>query len=315
MKIDPVRRPAAQLHRPEQPGAVALLRATSAQRIGVHTCPGGDRDSTHSADVDYAELLPSLFELQGRQLLHRARRRAGPRARAEDHPPAHEARPAGLRRRRRADRSARRDAPRRCATACSRRREYIPLEQLGHDRRLRLLAVLRRHVDDAATRRSRRSARACSGTGAGGRDARSALMADADDDEDAAARRSRCRTPAASCSRASAPRRSCSGRKEALRESEERLRAMLRSARPSGSPIADARRPLHRRERQVLGRMLGYAGRRAACASTFSRRSSHADDRATSQPLGTATARGSDSDYSHREALSCRKDGVDGRGA
>jgi 5-methyltetrahydropteroyltriglutamate--homocysteine methyltransferase len=33
-------------------------------RIGVHTCPGGDRDSTHSADVDYAELLPALFELQ-----------------------------------------------------------------------------------------------------------------------------------------------------------------------------------------------------------------------------------------------------------
>jgi 5-methyltetrahydropteroyltriglutamate--homocysteine methyltransferase len=32
-------------------------------RIGVHTCPGGDRDSTHSAEVDYAELLPSLFEL------------------------------------------------------------------------------------------------------------------------------------------------------------------------------------------------------------------------------------------------------------
>jgi 5-methyltetrahydropteroyltriglutamate--homocysteine methyltransferase len=30
-------------------------------RIGVHTCPGGDRDSTHSADVDYAELLPLLF--------------------------------------------------------------------------------------------------------------------------------------------------------------------------------------------------------------------------------------------------------------
>jgi 5-methyltetrahydropteroyltriglutamate--homocysteine methyltransferase len=34
------------------------------KRIGVHTCPGGDRDSTHSADVDYAELLPSLFELR-----------------------------------------------------------------------------------------------------------------------------------------------------------------------------------------------------------------------------------------------------------
>ncbi|BCJ68251.1 cobalamin-independent methionine synthase II family protein [Polymorphospora rubra] len=32
-------------------------------RIGVHTCPGGDQDSTHSLDVDYAELLPHLFAL------------------------------------------------------------------------------------------------------------------------------------------------------------------------------------------------------------------------------------------------------------
>lgn len=45
---------------------IALSRFTveDRQRIGVHTCPGGDRDSTHSADVDYAELLPSLFELK-----------------------------------------------------------------------------------------------------------------------------------------------------------------------------------------------------------------------------------------------------------
>ena len=34
------------------------------EKIGVHTCPGGDRDSTHSADVDYAQLLPSLFDLE-----------------------------------------------------------------------------------------------------------------------------------------------------------------------------------------------------------------------------------------------------------
>jgi 5-methyltetrahydropteroyltriglutamate--homocysteine methyltransferase len=33
------------------------------RRIGVHTCPGGDRDATHSADVDYAGLLPILFRL------------------------------------------------------------------------------------------------------------------------------------------------------------------------------------------------------------------------------------------------------------
>lgn len=33
------------------------------QRIGVHTCPGGDQDSPHSADVDYADLIPSLLTL------------------------------------------------------------------------------------------------------------------------------------------------------------------------------------------------------------------------------------------------------------
>ena len=34
------------------------------RRLGVHTCPGGDHDSTHSADVDYDDLLPTLFELK-----------------------------------------------------------------------------------------------------------------------------------------------------------------------------------------------------------------------------------------------------------
>ena len=34
------------------------------QRIGVHTCPGGDQDSTHSLDVDYGELLPALFTMR-----------------------------------------------------------------------------------------------------------------------------------------------------------------------------------------------------------------------------------------------------------
>ncbi len=44
---------------------LALARFSAAERrvIGVHTCPGGDRDSTHSADVDYAEFLPVLFQL------------------------------------------------------------------------------------------------------------------------------------------------------------------------------------------------------------------------------------------------------------
>jgi methionine synthase II (cobalamin-independent) len=37
--------------------------AEERKNIGVHTCPGGDCDSTHSADVDYAELLPSMFKM------------------------------------------------------------------------------------------------------------------------------------------------------------------------------------------------------------------------------------------------------------
>jgi 5-methyltetrahydropteroyltriglutamate--homocysteine methyltransferase len=40
-----------------------LFNPEQRKKIGVHTCPGGDHDSTHSADVDYAELLPDLFQL------------------------------------------------------------------------------------------------------------------------------------------------------------------------------------------------------------------------------------------------------------
>jgi methionine synthase II (cobalamin-independent) len=35
--------------------------ADERSRIGLHTCPGGDRDSVHSADVPYSDLLPSMF--------------------------------------------------------------------------------------------------------------------------------------------------------------------------------------------------------------------------------------------------------------
>ena len=44
--------------------ALSRFSVEERSRIGVHSCAGGDLDSTHSADVDYAELLPSLFELQ-----------------------------------------------------------------------------------------------------------------------------------------------------------------------------------------------------------------------------------------------------------
>jgi 5-methyltetrahydropteroyltriglutamate--homocysteine methyltransferase len=44
--------------------ALARFSEEERRRIGVHTCPGSDIDSTHSGDVDYAELLPSLFQLK-----------------------------------------------------------------------------------------------------------------------------------------------------------------------------------------------------------------------------------------------------------
>ncbi len=37
--------------------------ADERRNIGVHTCPGGDCDSVHSADVPYNSLLPSLFQI------------------------------------------------------------------------------------------------------------------------------------------------------------------------------------------------------------------------------------------------------------
>ncbi len=62
VKIDPT---GELLHRFIDLNNLALARFSAAdrQKIGVHTCPGGDRDSTHSAEVDYADLLPSLFQL------------------------------------------------------------------------------------------------------------------------------------------------------------------------------------------------------------------------------------------------------------
>jgi 5-methyltetrahydropteroyltriglutamate--homocysteine methyltransferase len=63
IKIDPT---GSLLHSFIDLNNLALARFTPEERarIGVHTCPGGDQDSTHSAEVDYADLLPSLFQLK-----------------------------------------------------------------------------------------------------------------------------------------------------------------------------------------------------------------------------------------------------------
>ncbi len=50
---------------PKGYAARVLDRFTAAERknIGIHTCPGGDCDSVHSSEVDYSELLPSMFQM------------------------------------------------------------------------------------------------------------------------------------------------------------------------------------------------------------------------------------------------------------
>lgn len=56
----------AGLRRPHaDDGSRVLARFTTEERskIGVHTCPGGDCDSTHSADVSYNDLIPSLLRI------------------------------------------------------------------------------------------------------------------------------------------------------------------------------------------------------------------------------------------------------------
>jgi 5-methyltetrahydropteroyltriglutamate--homocysteine methyltransferase len=46
--------------------ALSRFSEEERNRIGVHTCPGSDCDSTHSGDVDYAELAPALMQLRVR---------------------------------------------------------------------------------------------------------------------------------------------------------------------------------------------------------------------------------------------------------
>lgn len=44
------------------------IPAKELENIGVHICKGGDRDATHSGDVDYSKILPEVFELRAPRL-------------------------------------------------------------------------------------------------------------------------------------------------------------------------------------------------------------------------------------------------------
>lgn len=46
--------------------------------VAVHTCPGNDNDSAHSADVDYAELIAELFQIEAGYFLMQAASEAEP---------------------------------------------------------------------------------------------------------------------------------------------------------------------------------------------------------------------------------------------
>jgi 5-methyltetrahydropteroyltriglutamate--homocysteine methyltransferase len=53
--------------------ALSRLSPEESGYIGVYSCAGKDLDSTPSAGVDYAEVLPSLFELEVRDRFVRTR--------------------------------------------------------------------------------------------------------------------------------------------------------------------------------------------------------------------------------------------------
>ena len=115
-------------------------------RIGVHSCPGGDHDSTHSADVDYAALLPLLFELHAGAFYLELAGEADPEAVLETVAANLQAGPACVRGRHRSDRPRRGDGGAGSRPCPSGGQAHSPLST-RNDRRLRLLAVCRRRLD------------------------------------------------------------------------------------------------------------------------------------------------------------------------
>jgi len=145
VKIDPS---GDLLHRFIDLNNLALSRfsADDRRRIGVHTCPGSDRDSTHSGDVDYAELLPSLFQLKvGSFYIALAGERGHVRILkiVRQHMKTDQRVFIGVV----SPIDPRIDTAEEVRDRVLEAAEYIPVEQMGRDRRLRILALLGRHVD------------------------------------------------------------------------------------------------------------------------------------------------------------------------
>ncbi len=180
VKIDPS---GDLLHRFIDLNNLALSRFSAAdrQRLGVHTCPGSDRDSTHSADVDYAELLPSLFQLKVGSFYVAL---AGEKDRVRvleiirEHLKPGQRVFVGVI----APIDPRIETPEEVRDRVLEAAEYIPLRAARDHGRLRLLPLLRRHHDDPR-HGLREDPRAGARHGARRGRARGRLMA-ADDDEE-----------------------------------------------------------------------------------------------------------------------------------
>jgi hypothetical protein len=136
-----------------------MARFTAAERrsIGVHTCPGGDRNSVHSADVPYANLLPEIFRINaGYFLIQMASERdkdpvlalIGEHLRDDADGVAQMAY-IGVTN----PQNPRVESPQEIADQLIRAANHIPKRAAGVDRRLRLLAVLdRREAEPRLTR-------------------------------------------------------------------------------------------------------------------------------------------------------------------
>ena len=103
------------------------------RKIGIHTCPGGDRDAVHSPDVPYNNLLPEMFKINAGYFLIQL-------ASERDKDPVYESigqhsrddRPPDVlhrRDRRRSTRASR--APQEICDALVRAADFIPKERLG----------------------------------------------------------------------------------------------------------------------------------------------------------------------------------------
>ena len=164
--------------------ALSRFSAEDRKRIGVHTCPGSDRDSTHSGEVDYSDLLPSLFELLVGNFYIAL---AGERDRAYGvleiirryrKLPTIGSSSALSHRSTRASRPGKKSGIESWKRPC-----YIPVGQLGSTDDWRILTILRRHVHDP-----RHGIREDPGARGGHRDGlgntRRRLMAAKDDEEE-----------------------------------------------------------------------------------------------------------------------------------